>query len=166
MTDRGVLCPAEVNLTEPERHQFEALPDAANEVLWTLRCELLAGHTGEDHYAEGQDTGDGGVWWIRWNDRETRAIVALPSCPVTQIRPDDVSPDLCLLFTDHPGRHTFIRGRQPDHLAEYIHQAERATRLATENPAAAGIAATLALAAAINRLAGDGPGTPKDARRG
>lgn len=154
MTDRGVLCPAEVNLREHERIHLEDLRDAANEVPWTLRCELLAGHAGDEHYAEGQSAGDGEVWWVRWDDGKKREIVNLPPCPVRGAGTDELGPDLCLLFLGHQGRHTFVRGGQPDHLAEYLHQAERATRLATENPAAASIAATLALAAAINRLAG------------
>ena len=154
---RRVLCPAEIHLTVAEQQQLDGLPRGSSEVPWTLGCALDVGHD-EDHHVEAQSTdlnedGQlGDIWWIRWNDRGLREIAVLPPCPITQSHRDRPDRDLCLLFDGHPGRHSFLPGRHIDHLAEYLDYSHQATRLAANDPAGAQVAATLALAAAINRL--------------
>lgn len=159
---RRVLRSAEIHLTVAEQHQLEHPPHASTEVPWTVGGALEVGH--DDHYIDGQSTErleengrPAGIWWIRRNDRGRRAIVVLPPCPVAQARPNQANRDLCLLFKGHPVRYGFLPGRAVDHLAEYVDYSRPAVVLAAQDPGAAQVAATLALAAAINRLADVGP---------
>lgn len=68
-------------------------------------CELEAGHDGP-HGSHGQQ-GTGTDWGVRWSLTASE-IKEIKICPVALPEPDDRGNEIvCLLFAEHPGRHSF-----------------------------------------------------------
>src|SRR5690349_15965913 len=76
-------------------------PASAYAFINVPMCELEAGHDGP-HAALGQQSGDVELW-IRWNGSGPEIIDA-PRCSY------DDGDAVCLLFAEHPGRHSFELG--------------------------------------------------------
>ncbi len=103
-------CLATVHLDDTEREWLALRPFAANEVPAELTCALEAGHA--DPHAANAQMGDGVEWWVRWTLRAFE-IVQLTGCQVERANTDPTSlekTDVCLLYTEHPGRHSFDIG--------------------------------------------------------
>lgn len=111
-------CREQERLSHQERHVLDTLPDAANEIDFTvLSCLLEAGHVGphlalgQIHLAVGRVRG-ARVRWLQWVPGERREWLDLEDhqhCDVKGPPASDIPDDrpLCLLPAGHPGGHSF-----------------------------------------------------------
>lgn len=151
-------CVATVTLTEAERRRLNTLPQPQHVAGWHLRCALEDAHHGP-HYACGQRDGGGHEHWVRWEERHLGQleIIETIGCPDRT-----EAGGACLLFTGHPGAHHLsgqdwnTRTEAPPPAparshADYL--AHRRAALTSATTETAQLHASLALAAATNRLA-------------
>jgi hypothetical protein len=105
-------CLASVQLDDAERQWLAFRPYRANEVPAELTCELEAGHP-DPHAACGQ-LGNGVEWWKHWTLRAGEITQHRPcGAEIPNTDPNDKlnETEVCLLYADHPGRHSFHIGR-------------------------------------------------------
>jgi hypothetical protein len=103
-------CLAKVHLDDAERAWLCFRPYAGNDVPETLPCELEGDHGGP-HAACGQMGGEV-QWWVHWTLRSSE-VSEHRACPATQPNTDPSDPnevELCLLYSGHPGRHSYAIG--------------------------------------------------------
>lgn len=158
-----IYCAATVMLSPAERRQLYTLPEAANMVEWQHQCWLEDAHQGP-HHALGQAAG-AQEHWIRWDEDRTGHVdlVALSGCGHSG--PEGEHEDPCILFAGHPGAHQigprwernrFDHPPQPDPAgghAAYLAHRRASTETVSSSTDPAQVHATLATAAALNRIA-------------
>lgn len=156
-------CWAAITLAPTQRQWLNSLPGAPDEVSWHLGCELEPGHSGP-HYAFGQTSEGHDEYWLRWDNPATTAteIVALAGCPVTSDEPPRPS---CTLPEGHAGGHNIEHHWHPDPTtpapapdangwhADYLEHRHAATEHLTTSADPAAVHASLAVAAAVTRVA-------------
>ena len=100
----SLVCPARVSLDATQSAFLDELPSDAPSLQAELGCELERGHPGS-HAALGQQA-DETAWWVHWTLTASE-INPYRWCSV-QGTPDRTSRDdkACVLFEDHPGRHS------------------------------------------------------------
>ncbi|MGW6877109.1 hypothetical protein ACWGF3_13335 [Streptomyces xanthophaeus] len=98
-------CAVATSFTVEELRLLADLPYGANMLDDFTWCDLQVGHEGEWHYALGQTAGED-EWWLRWRPG-ARELIALPGCTARDTENIPSDPEPCLLFADHPSRHTY-----------------------------------------------------------
>ena len=93
-----VRCAARAHLAPAAVLWLLDRPTSAHAFIDIPVCELEDMHDGP-HAALGQQSGDAELW-IRWNGTDPR-ILEVPRCVY------DDGDAVCLLFAEHPGRHSF-----------------------------------------------------------
>lgn len=149
-----------ITLSPAERRQLNTVPYAANEVGWHEACDLERGHEGPHHALAQQSRDNDPEYWVRFSDDnlDQVEIVALDGCPA---RDGD---ELCTLFAEHPGAHnsdTRWESRERDNPppapghnhANYLAHRRAATETVAGSADPAQVHASLAIAAALNRVA-------------
>jgi hypothetical protein len=95
-------------VTDDQARWLDSRPHAAHEVVAYPRCELEEGHPGPHAALAQQD--DGVEWWLCWTTQtDEPAIVERRACPIESdtLVNEHGEHEPCLLFEEHPGRHSF-----------------------------------------------------------
>jgi len=110
MSDIKLECASSVELTDAEIEWLDSVPDAAHDVPGRAWCELEAQRP-SPHVAlvQAEDAGeleDARVnYWAWWGDDDSvHEVTNGDTCEVCSDGPES---DLCLLPSDHVGRHLF-----------------------------------------------------------
>jgi hypothetical protein len=106
VNDMPSRCLARLQLRAEEIEWLTNRPHGAHEVPAEQCCDLEMGHA-DAHAALGQQSKEA-EWWVRWT-LSASEIAVLTGCPAHTTTAVDRcgDPFLCLLYLDHPGRHSF-----------------------------------------------------------
>jgi hypothetical protein len=101
----GERCPARVELGDVQVAWLNERPSGANVAEPRHYCDLEVGHDGP--HADLGQPGTETEWWVYWT-LSTSEIREVNGCPTVRPEPDQRGEQvLCLLFEDHPGRHSY-----------------------------------------------------------